>query len=238
MPDVSTAGAPATPVSRPTADVPLQALTFAFVALATAVTILAGALILLLQPFYVHAALDASGSARLLGVSREEAHRLSDATVRELLAGPGTFGLRLPDGAAFYDPSEAAHLRDVRGVLFAFLALAALSLASVLVAFVREGGRAWPWRAASVGGGALAASLAAIGVVGVVAFDAGFELFHRVFFPGGNWAFDPSSQRLVQLYPVAFWQLTSAALSVIAIGGGAIVWRVAGRRARQLERTS
>ncbi|MDQ3870716.1 MAG: DUF1461 domain-containing protein [Chloroflexota bacterium] len=233
---MSTAGASATPISRPAADVRVQALSFGFVALASALAVLAGALILLLQPFYVHPALDASGSARLLGVTREEAHRLSDQTVRELLVGPGTFALRLPDDASLYGPSEAAHLRDVRGVLLAFLALGALSLAGLLAAFAREGHRPWPWRAASLGGGALAATLAAVGVVALVSFDAGFELFHRVFFPGGNWAFDPTSQRLVQLYPLAFWQLTSGALSVAAMTGGAIVWWVAGRRARRLER--
>jgi hypothetical protein len=232
---VSTAGAPATQVSRPAAAVPLGALRFALVALATAVTVLGGTLILLLQPFYVHAALDLSGSARLLGVSREEAHRLSDQTVRELLAGPGTFAFRVDGGAAFYDPSEAAHLRDVRGVLFAFLALTALSVAGLVVAFARAGGRPWPWRAASLGGGALAVGLSALGVAALVAFDAGFELFHRVLFPGGNWAFDPSTQRLVQLYPVSFWQITSAALSVTAISGGLLVSWAAGRRARRLE---
>ena len=233
---VSTAGAPATGITRTAAAVPLQALPFVFVALATSVTILAGALIVLLQPFYVHAALDASGSARLLGVSREEAHRLSDQTVRELLAGPATFAFPFHGGAPFYDSSEAAHLRDVRGVLFAFLALGGLSLAGLVVAFARGRRRPWPWRAASLGGGALAASLAGLSVVALLAFEAGFELFHRVLFPGGNWAFDPASQRLAQLYPVAFWQLTSAALALTAISGGLLVWWAAGRRARQLER--
>jgi uncharacterized membrane protein len=71
-----------------------------------------------------------------------------------------------------------------------------------------------------------------VGVLSAVAFDAAFELFHRLLFPGGNFSFDPASQRLVQLYPFAFWQLTAAALGALLVVGGALAWLVARRRAR------
>jgi uncharacterized membrane protein len=68
-------------------------------------------------------------------------------------------------------------------------------------------------------------------IVGVVAFDPLFELFHRVFFPQGDWAFDPGSQRLVQLYPFRFWQVMAAALGVLSVLLGVARWAV-GRRPR------
>jgi uncharacterized membrane protein len=66
-----------------------------------------------------------------------------------------------------------------------------------------------------------------IGVVGSVAFEPMFELFHRIFFPGGNWAFDPRTERLVQLYPYAFWQLIAAGLGLVSGVLGVVTWAVA-----------
>ena len=93
------------------------------------------------------------------------------------------------------------------------------------------------WRAVARGGGWLAVGLAAVGVLFALTFDLMFELFHRLFFPGGNWAFDPETQRLVQLYPIPFWQVTVGALAVLAIGSGALVWWLARRRARSTSRS-
>jgi hypothetical protein len=210
------------------------------VSLATALAILGASLLLLLTPVYIHPALDAAGSAAILGMDPPVAHELSDRTVGEVLLGPGTFGVvqgcpyvRIPDAyACFYDEAEAGHLRDVRLVLFGFLGLVAV--AAVTLPLQGRAGRreTWFWRAVARGAATLAVALAVAGVFFLVAFDGAFELFHRIFFPGGNWAFDPTSQRLVQLYPIAFWQLTSAALGVLAIGGGAITWWLAERRAR------
>ncbi len=72
----------------------------------------------------------------------------------------------------------------------------------------------------------LATSIAVIllGVVSLLAFDSLFTLFHQVFFPGGNWAFDPSTQRLVQLYPFRFWQIAAAALGTLAFVLGLATW--------------
>ena len=63
-----------------------------------------------------------------------------------------------------------------------------------------------------------------VGIVGLVAFDPLFTLFHQVFFPAGGWAFDPSTQRLVQLYPVAFWQVTAAAFGLLLLLLGTVAW--------------
>jgi integral membrane protein (TIGR01906 family) len=198
------------------------------------VLILAGTLLALLTPLYLHPALDAARSAAFLRVTQAEAHRLSDLTVGELVFGPGTFAFAGPDGAAFYDPAEAAHMRDVRLVLFGFLLLAAVSALLVLVAVARAGSQPSTWRAIGRGGAITAGSIALAGLFAFAAFDRAFELFHRVLFPGGNWTFDPSRERLVQLYPLPFWQLTSAVFGALAIGTGLAVWWLGRGRARRL----
>ena len=213
------------------------------VSLSTALVIVAGALLILLTPVYTHAALDAAGSAAILGLDRATTHEISDRTIGELVSpvGPRSFGASpdcsVPNGyACFYGEAEASHLRDAQLVLFGFLAIAAVALLFLIAAFRNRDDRIHFWPAVSRGGKWLAIVLGAIGIFFLVAFDVAFETFHRVFFPGGNWAFDPSTQRLVQLYPIPFWQLTSAALGVLAVGSGIVAWLVGrwrvGRRSR------
>lgn len=203
---------------------------------ATALGVLGLSLLLLFTPFYLHAALDMAGSPAEVRLTTDQAHQLSDRTVAELFVGPGTFDFRVPDGRRFYDAAEAAHLRDVRLVLFAFLALAGLSSAAVAGALLRRRHDPHVWSSVARGGAGLAVVLIGLGIFAAVAFDAAFELFHRLLFPGGNWAFDPGTQRLVQLYPLAFWQLTAAALGVLAVGLGLAVWALARRRVDRLQR--
>ena len=203
------------------------------VSVAAALVILAVSLLVLLQPIYIHAALSQAGSASMLGVTPAQAEALSDRTVAELVAGPGSFAFAGPDGAPFYGPAEAAHLRDARLVLWLFLGSSGMALAGLLAALASPSRRPWAWQAICRGAAASAVGMTLVGAFFLIAFDLAFELFHRIFFPGGNWAFDPTTQRLVQLYPIAFWQVTAAALGGLAIGLALVVWWLARRQVRR-----
>jgi hypothetical protein len=194
---------------------------------ATILGILAVALLPLLTPWAMHAALDAARSAAWLGTDAATAHALSDRTVDELLFGPGSFAFAGPGGTPFYHPNEVAHLSEARTLLWLLFSVAVLAMLGVAVALVRSSRPAHIVHAIGVGGGVTALGVVVIGLVGLVAFDPLFDLFHRVFFPGGNWAFDPRTERLVQLYPYAFWQVTAAALGLIAATLGVLVWLTA-----------
>jgi uncharacterized membrane protein len=74
-----------------------------------------------------------------------------------------------------------------------------------------------------------AATVIVLAVVSLVAFGALFTLFHQLFFPGGNWSFDPATQHLVQLYPFAFWQVAAAAFGALVAMLGVAAWWL-GRR--------
>lgn len=194
---------------------------------ATILGILAIALLPLLTPWAMHAALDAAQSAAWLGTDAATAHALSDRTVDELLFGPGSFSFQGPGGMPFYHPEEIAHLDEARTLLWLLFSVAAVAMLGVAVALVRSSRPADIVHAIGLGGAATAVGVLVIGIVGLVAFEPLFELFHRVFFPGGNWAFDPRTERLVQLYPYAFWQVTAAALGLLAMTLGALVWLTA-----------
>jgi integral membrane protein (TIGR01906 family) len=120
-------------------------------------------------------------------------------------------------------------MRDVRGVFIGFFAVAAVLVAAALVINARRGGteRAQSWRAVQGGALALIAALIVGGVVSFVAFDALFETFHRIFFAGGSYTFDPATERLVQLFPFQFWQETAIVVGAVCIVLAAIVAAVA-----------
>jgi integral membrane protein (TIGR01906 family) len=200
------------------------------VPVATMLTIGGLALLVLLTPLYIHPALDLSGAPATLGLSAELTHSYSDQTINDLVFGPGAFDFAGPDGAAFYSPDERSHMRDVRTVLYGFLALSALAGVLLAIVLVRRRADRTVRRAIGRGGGILVVGTLALGLFAAVAFDAAFELFHRLLFPGGNFSFDPTTQRLVQLYPFAFWQLSAAALGVLLIAGGTASWILARRR--------
>jgi len=195
----------------------------ALVAPATMIVILAVSLLLLMTPIWMHFALPIAWS----GGDPTYGLQLSDNTISELFFGPGTFSA--------FGADEAAHMRDVRVVFWGFMALAAMSVALIGWRVARHGGEARTWRSISRGGLALAVILAVVGPLALLFFDSAFELFHRIFFPGGNFSF-PADSLLIQLYPFVFWELSAGALGILSIVGGLIVWWLARRRARTLER--
>ena len=194
------------------------------IAPAAIVTIVAAALLLLMTPPWMHLALDVSGGSRALPTPAQ-AHALSDRTVLELFAGPGTF--------ASFRADEAAHMRDVRAVLLGFLVAAAIAALFLVWSLWRGRRDAETWRALSRAGALIVVGVVVVGLLGALAFGLAFELFHRILFPGGNWSF-PASSLLVRLYPLAFWQLSAAALGVLVALGGAAAWTVGRRRAHAL----
>ena len=85
--------------------------------------------------------------------------------------------------------------------------------------------------------GAVAAGIAvaAIGIVAAFAFEQAFLLFHQVFFPQGNFLFDPATSNLVRLYPDWYWQGITfrIGLSFISVAAAvALAASIALRRAR------
>jgi integral membrane protein (TIGR01906 family) len=190
----------------------------------TVLVIVAFSLLPLLTPWVMHAGLDAADSPAWLGLSATATHELSDQTVDELVFGPGTWQLVAPNGTPFYDAAEVQHLRDVRDLLWLTFLVGGLSALLILVLVERVRDPDDVIRAVGLGGAVTAVGVVVLGLIGLVAFDPLFDLFHRVFFPAGDWAFDPRTQRLVQLYPLAFWQIMAAALAVLMVVLGTITW--------------
>jgi integral membrane protein (TIGR01906 family) len=71
-----------------------------------------------------------------------------------------------------------------------------------------------------------------VGVVAAFAFDPLFLLFHYVFFPQGNFLFDPRTSNLVRLYPDWYWEgiTLRIGLSFVALAAAVFAVSAAGLR--------
>lgn len=217
-----------------------QALASISVAFATVFVLIGLAGIVVATPWYLDGALDRAGSAQILALPPGEVHAISNSVLAELFFGPGTFAQTMsgPDGAPvpFFAPAEAAHLRDVQVLARALALLVLLAVATIAVVLLRAGREPWTWRAVSRGAAGLAVGVTLAGAFFAVAFEPAFTLFHLIFFPGGNWSFDPREARMVQLYPTPFWEELVLVFALLALGTAVLTWLVARRRAARLDR--
>lgn len=136
--------------------------------------------------------------------------------------------------APLFDPNESSHLVDVRNIFSWLRPIFLIGLAIAI--WIAYGLRDVAVRRLLRDGALIAgAVVGVIGIAAAVAFDPLFLLFHRIFFPQGNFLFAPDSNLLV-LYPDRYWYGVTlrigltfvVAMAVIAIGAAATL-----RRARR-----
>lgn len=217
------------------------------VAAAAAVVILGASIAPFLAPPVVRFEQDRARVGALTGYGSAELDRATGALLADLVLYRGDFEVRLADvepgrpvefgGSRFLlSDTEQAHMRDVRGVFTGLWLLVAAGLVVLAIAFRRARGteaRAAVWRAVRGGARALAIGIAVVGAIAVLAFDAAFEVFHRLFFSSGSYTFDPATDRLVQLFPMQFWSEIAFAVGAVVVTVSILTAWTAGRRARR-----
>ena len=188
------------------------------IASATSLVILGVSIAPFLVPAYIRLEQDRVGVDELTGYTRPQLDTIAGSLITDLVLWRGDFDVAV-DGAPVLKDRERGHMRDVRGVFAGFFALVAIAAFVLVVAARRSSteARFALWRAVSAGARALAVGLAVAGALTILAFDAAFELFHRLFFSSGTYTFDPRTDRLVQLFPEAFWSETAMIVGVLAL---------------------
>lgn len=125
-----------------------------------------------------------------------------------------------------YNDREIKHLVDVRNVTRTMFVLHPLALALILVAILllarHPATRSLAGRAILQGGILTLALVTAVGLFALVAFDAFFVAFHRLFFEGDSWLFNYSDS-LIQFYPEPFWMTAAYGIALfVALEGGIV----------------
>lgn len=203
------------------------------VATATVLVLLGASIAPFLLPAVVRLEQDRTGVAALTGFSAPQLDAVTGALLADLVLWRGDFDVAV-DGTPVLSERERSHMRDVRGVFAGLWILVGASALVLAVAFRRARGteaRFAAWRAVSGGAKALAVSIVVLGAFAVLAFDAAFEVFHRLFFSSGSYTFDPRTDRLVQLFPYGFWSEIAIAVGVVVLGVAILTAWLAGRRA-------
>lgn len=210
------------------------------VAAAAAVVLLGVSIAPFLTPAVVRFEQDRVGVGDITGYSPRTLDTVTGALLADLVLWTGDFTTGTGDdvhiGQVLSQP-EQAHMRDVRSVFTGFWLLVAAATLGLALAFRRARGteaRAAVWRAVATGARALAVAIALVGAFAILAFEAAFEVFHRLFFSSGSYTFDPARDRLVQLFPMQLWSEITIAVGVVVLLLSILTAWVAGRRARRV----
>lgn len=189
-------------------------------AVATALAIVAGSILPFLNPLWVGFEQRRAEALAWTGFSDAELSAATNAILADLVLGPPAFDVAIR-GEPVLNERERGHMRDVRSVFLGFGLLGAAATIVLAAAWrrARRDGQALAWfrQAVRRGAGGLAVTVVALGIVAFVAFDALFELFHVLLFPGGSYTFDPRTERLVQLFPFQFWFETALAVGALML---------------------
>lgn len=130
-----------------------------------------------------------------------EMHRQTLAYVLDSAPEPA----RCCGGRPLFDENERGHLADVRAV-FRAVRIAWIVAALVLIALLlRARAVGYLLRLARDGAFWAGAGVLLLGVIAAVAFEPAFLAFHYLFFPQGNFLFDPATSNLLRLYPEPYW---------------------------------
>jgi len=151
---------------------------------------------------------------------------------------PGSDAPPIAFGRQIFTEDEYRHMADVRSVFRGAETAAVLALGVLAFRLIRARRDRRALRLVRDGAVVAAAMVTGIGVAAALAFDRLFLLFHEVFFPQGNFLFDPATSNLLRLYPDWYWQGVTAgvavsfvALALIAAGGTHLALRRYTRRA-------
>jgi integral membrane protein (TIGR01906 family) len=197
---------------------------------ATVIVILGVAVSMFFNPLWIVFEQERAGVPAITGWTSDQVRAVTGSILADLFFGPPAFAAEV-NGQAVLDAAERSHMVDVRNVLRPATVVFGAAIALLAVLFATGRRRAWLWRAIALGSGALTMAGLVIGIAVLLFFDAAFLLFHLVFFPRGNFSFDPRTQRLTQLFPELFWTETVIAIAVVSLLMAAGVTLAARRRA-------
>lgn len=135
------------------------------------------------------------------------------------------------NGTAIFNDREVAHMADVQTVFqFALRVWQFALILFVLLVFVlwEKGEQTMVTAALRQGGLLTSVIILMIGLLAVFAWQAWFEMFHRLFFENGSWLFS-YTDTLIRLFPIEFWFDSVLTISILSFVGGTLLallgWR-------------
>jgi integral membrane protein (TIGR01906 family) len=196
----------------------------------TPLVILMIAIRLLITPTFARIAYQMPGfPADPYGFTEEDRLRWSEPSISYLVNAEDISYLSSltfeNDAAPIFNERELSHMMDVKAVVTGMrVALAAGSLILLAISIFAERGGWKPEliRAFNRGGWAVIGLIAAILVFVALNFTSLFTWFHQIFFESGTWQFY-TSDTLIRLFPMRFWQDTFIFVGLLSVVFGVVV---------------
>jgi len=167
------------------------------------------------EPQVYRYAIDEYGAVSTTGVGRDELLRAGAELRAYFNNGDKEPNIRVRRGDQeinLFGPRETAHLVDVKdrfrlvNRVQEFAILYVIGYVSAVVLWARE---VTPRRLAVnviIGSGVTLAVIGAAGALGASGFDSAWTSFHEALFSNDFWRLNPDTDRLIQIYPPAFWE--------------------------------
>ena len=203
------------------------------VSLATVIAVIGLVIAAFFNPLWIGFEQERVGVPAITGYTPDQVHAVTGSILADLFVGPPNFAAAV-NGQPVLDAAERSHMVDVRSVLLGFVIVVGIASAALVAILAAKRRRAWAWRAVARGSGTLVLVGIVVGVAVLFFFDTAFLLFHVVFFPQGNFSFDPRTERLTQLFPDQFWTETSIGIAALGLTLAIAVTVFARRRASRL----
>lgn len=132
-----------------------------------------------------------------------------------------------------FNAKEQRHMKDVKGLVgFATILLMILLIGVIAIYYYLLEDKERQLIRVAYSGSAVfyGVILVLLGIVSLVDFNAGFTVFHELFFRNELWILDPSKDVLLMLMPLQFFidalKISLIISAIIMAAGGILTWRV------------
>jgi len=175
------------------------------------------------------------------GFSLQDRLRWSEPSIRYLVNGESItylHNLRFDSGEQLFNESELSHMEDVKDVVSGMrivLAAAMILLLIVTLLAIRFQNYETVLHAYRRGGQGIIWVIGVILAFVAVSFNNLFTWFHKLFFESGTWQFY-TSDTLIRLFPMRFWQDAFIFVGVLSLIIGISVIFTAKRSLKKISR--
>ena len=121
-----------------------------------------------------------------------------------------------------YTTSEFSHLEDVKSVMnfIDYLFYLSLIIITFIITYYKRNKEQLK-KLFKYGGITTLVTVGLILLFALISFNSTFTIFHRIFFPQGNWIF-PSDSLLIQTFPIEFFMGISLKMFLLSLVLGSI----------------
>jgi integral membrane protein (TIGR01906 family) len=177
-------------------------------------------------------AVDQFDAVRTTGIEREELLRAGGEIRRYFNSDQEDLLIRVDLNGRevdLFNARETVHMKDVKERFSLmnraqeFSTLSVLGYIAIAVLWSREVSTRQLAMQAAIGSVLVLATIGGAGALGMSGFDGAWEDFHQLIFNNDFWRLNPATDRLIQMFPPAFWENIVFLIGLLAAAQAALL---------------